>query len=288
MRILMIHGRSQGGKNPEDLKEIWINTLKEGFQNANLVFPENLSIDFPFYGDILDKFTEQTKLPISPEVISKGSGQNKNFEEFIQSAILEIKRNANIKDEDIEFSTTDKSHQEKGIQNWHWIHAIVRKIDDYLTDVSGFTIETFLRDVYLYVNIPIVTSTINKIIENEITNEPTIIIGHSLGSVVGYKVVTNNLKTINHVKYITLGSPLGLKAISSKLDLLNNPFGINGWYNAFDNRDIVALNPLDTNHFPTNPLINNNNNINNFTSNRHGIEGYLNDPNVAIQINKHC
>lgn len=288
MRILMIHGRSQGGNNPEDLKEIWINTLKEGFQNANLVFPENLSIDFPFYGDILDKFTEQAKLPISPEVISKGSGQNKNFEEFIQSAILEIKRNANIKDEDIEFSTTDKSHQEKGIQNWRWIHAIVRKIDDYLTDVSDFTIETFLRDVYLYVNIPIVTSTINKIIENEISNEPTIIIGHSLGSVVGYKVVTNNLKTINHVKYITLGSPLGLKAISSKLGLLNNPFGVNGWYNAFDNRDIVALNPLDTNHFPTNPFINNNNNINNFTSNRHGIEGYLNDPNVAIQINKHC
>ncbi|MEL0587209.1 MAG: hypothetical protein AAES65_20370 [Candidatus Thiodiazotropha sp. (ex. Lucinoma kazani)] len=93
-----------------------------------------------------------------------------------------------------------------------------------------------------------------------------------------------NLPKLNLVKYITIGSPLGLTAISSKLGMLQNPCGANGWYNAYDERDIVALNPLDNRYFPTDPLIVNNNNVDNHTENRHGIIGYLNDAEVATQI----
>jgi alpha-beta hydrolase superfamily lysophospholipase len=113
--------------------------------------------------------------------------------------------------------------QEKGIQNWEWVQAIARAIDKRLTGAADFTIETFLIDVYLYVNKPSVTRSINKIIEEKLTDEPTLVIGHSLGSVVGYKVMMDNLTNLKPIKYITVGSPLGLKAISSKLGLLQNP-----------------------------------------------------------------
>jgi hypothetical protein len=49
-------------------------------------------------------------------------------------------------------------------------------------------------------------------------------------------------------------------------------------------RDVVALYPLDKNNFPIQPAIDNNAAVRNKTDNRHGIAGYLDDPNVAKRI----
>ena len=284
MRILMIHGRAQGGKNPDELKEIWVKTLKQGFLAASVTLSDDIEFDFPFYGNKLDEFTEQAKLPTPDEIITKGPGQNTEFEQFMQSVLEEMKNRTAISDDEVAAEMDNGDVQEKGIQNWGWVQAIARVIDKHLTGVSEFTIETFLKDVFLYVNKPAVTSGINEIIELELTEEPTIAIGHSLGSVVGYKCIMGNLDKLNLVKYITVGCPLGIKAISSKLGLLQNPSGNNGWYNAYDERDVVALNPLDNTYFPTFPSIMNNNMIDNHTDNHHGIIGYLNNAEVAKQI----
>lgn len=284
MRILMIHGRAQGGKKPDELRAIWIKTLTKGFQNAGLAFPHDVEIDFPFYGDLLDQYTAQAKLPTPQEVVAKGPGQNRAFEQFMQSALEEMKSRARISDDEVSAEMGDNATQEKGVQNWGWVQAIARVIDRHLTGAADFTIEAFLKDVFLYVNKPAVTRGINKVISEKITDEPTLVIGHSLGSVVGYKVILENLDRLKLVKYVTLGCPLGLTAISSKLGLLQNPGGSDGWYNAYDERDVVALNPLDNNYFPTTPAIVNNNGVDNHTENRHGIVGYLDDANVATEI----
>jgi len=284
MRILMIHGRSQGGKDPVELKEVWIDTLKKGFAAAGLPSPDSLSIDFPFYGDKLDGFTAQANLPTPQDVNAKGSGKNRQFEEFMQSALGQMKERSAISDDEVEAELDPTAPQEKGVQNWNWVQAIARVIDRHLTGAAEFTIETFLKDVFLYVNAKAVTRGINKIVEEKLTDEPTIVVAHSLGSVVGYKVIMDNLAKLNLVKYITVGCPLGLTAISSKLGPLQNPGGPDGWYNAYDERDIVALNPLDDRNFPTDPKVINSNGVDNHTENRHGIIGYLNDAEVAKQI----
>ncbi len=284
MRILMIHGRAQGGKDPDELKATWIDTLKQGFQAAGIPLPDNIEFDFPFYADKLDQYTEQASLPTPDEVVTKGPGQDREFEQFMQSVLDEMKNRAAISDDDVAAEMDDGDVQEKGIQNWGWVQAIARVIDKHLIGASDFTIETFLKDVFLYVNKPAVSRGINKIVEEKLTDEPTIVIGHSLGSVVGYKCIMDNLDKLKLVKYITIGCPLGIKAISSKLGLLQNPGGANGWYNAYDERDVVALNPLNNTYFPTDPAIVNNNGVDNQTDNRHGIIGYLNDAEVAKQI----
>lgn len=286
MRILFIHGRAQGGKDSDELKAIWTETLEKGFEAADVPFPDGLQIDFPFYGDKLDEYTAQAELPEPKDVVAKGPGQNREFEEFMQSVLDEMKNQAGISDDEVTMEMDEDSVQEKGIQNWGWVQAIARAIDRRLTDTADFVIEAFLKDVFLYVNKPAVTRGINKIVEEKLTDEPTIIVGHSLGAVVSYKVITENLDNLNLVKYITVGSPLGITAISSKLGPLQNPGGQNGWYNAYDEGDIVALNPLDNRYFPTDPLIVNYNGVDNHTNNRHGIIGYLNDANVAKQIEK--
>ena len=284
MRILMIHGMAQGGKDPSELKAIWTETLSKGFEASGMAFPGEIAIDFPFYGDKLDDYAAQAKLPTPEDVAVKGPGQDKDFEQFMQSALDEIRRSARIADDEVTAQMNDPGVQEKGIQNWGWVQAIARVIDRHLTGASEFTIERFLQDVFLYVNKPAVTDGINRIVERELTGEPTIVIGHSLGSVVGYNVITENRARMKLRKYITVGSPLGLSAISSKLGIPENPVGPDGWYNAYDERDIVALNPLDDEHFPADPSIVNSNGVDNHTGNRHGIIGYLNDADVARQV----
>jgi hypothetical protein len=117
----------------------------------------------------------------------------------------------------------------------------------------------------------------NAIVEAEITDEPTLVVGHSLGSVVAYDVLCNNLSRMKLAGFITIGSPLGITAITSMLGLPTNPAAGPGWVNAFDLRDVVALNPLDANHFPAAPPISNFSGVENHTDNRHSIGGYLDD-----------
>jgi hypothetical protein len=284
MRILFVHGRAQGGKDPDELEGIWTQTLKKGFDLAGVRWPDDLKIDFPFYGDRLDEFTTLAELPGPTDVVAKGTGQDREFEAFMQSVLDEMKRRAGIPDEDVTAEMEADSVQEKGIQNWWWVQAIARAIDRRLTDTADFVIEAFLKDVFLYVNKPPVTRGINKIVEEKLTGTPTIVVGHSLGAVVSYKVITDDLDKLDIVKYVTVGSPLGITAISSKLGLLQNPGGQNGWYNAYDERDIVALNPLDDRYFPTAPPIVNDNGVKNHTDNHHGIIGYLDDAKVARQV----
>ena len=56
------------------------------------------------------------------------------------------------------------------------------------------------------------------------------------------------------------------------------------WFNAMDDGDIVALYPLNNKHFPIEPPIVNKTDVENKTTNQHGITGYLADTDVARTI----
>ena len=284
MRILMVHGIAQGGRDAKELEKIWVETLQEGFDAAVQRWPARLDFDFPYYGDTLDGFVAQARLPTPAGVVAKGPGQNLDFEKFMQSALDQLQASGGIPDQDVRELMDPAASQEKGVQNWGWVQAIARVIDNRLTPASNFTIEAFLREVFLYVSRREVADAINAIVEVKLTSEPTIVIGHSLGSVVAYKVIKAHRRAVDLRRFITVGSPLGLRAVSGKLGVVENIASPAAWYNAYDERDIVALNPLDGKWFPVRPKIVNNHQVDNNTDNRHGIIGYLNDRNVAAQV----
>jgi len=284
MRILMVHGRGQGGRSEAELSTIWTETLQEGFHAAGKPWPAGLKIDLPFYGDALDAITARSRLPTPDDVVQKGPGQNLAFEQFMQSALDEMQQKGDIADAEVRAEMAPTASQQKGIQNWGWVQAIARAIDKRLTPASDFTIETFLSDVFLYVTRKEVTREIDAIVEARLTNEPTLVIAHSLGSVVAYNVLRRRHRTMDLRGFITVGSPLGLRAISSKLGVAENPAAAVGWTNAYDERDIVALNPLDDEYFPADPAILNHDGVDNDTDNRHGIVGYLDDRQVVLKV----
>lgn len=284
MRLLFVHGRGQGGKNAEELKQTWIDTLRLGYKDADIPFPEPLTVDFPYYGDALDERVRLSNLPLPRTIVPKGDGDADPYEEFLRGALKDMQRSARISDDDVAKEAGDIPATEKGIQNWRLTQALTRLLDRRFGDFSSHTIETFLRDVYLYVTNRVVAKQINAIVAEKLTDEPTVVVGHSLGTVVAYKVLLEQGARVKLRRYVTVGSPLGVQTIASRLGVLKYPPADLLWYNAYDPGDIVALNPLAEPYFKTTPTISNYGGVTNDTDNQHGIIGYLNDKTVARSI----
>jgi hypothetical protein len=83
--------------------------------------------------------------------------------------------------------------------------------------------------------------------------------------------------------FITLGSPLAIRAVNRLLPSVAKPTCIGAWYNGRDPKDTVALFPLAPDHFPDLGIIAKNTIVNR-SPNHHGIEEYLGDADVARWI----
>lgn len=278
MKLALIHGRSQGGKDAIKLKAEWLEALQRGLQKCGLTMPTETTIEFPFYGDRLDEFVRQFELPADPAIVPKGNPAFEEYADFRLKVAQEIQARAGITDAAVQAECRD-TPTEKGLQNWEWVQAIVRLVDRRLTGISQTTIEVFLRDVFLYTRREAVREAIDRIVSSLVAPDAQVVVAHSLGSVVAYNV----LKKIGGrvPLYVTVGSPLAIRAVRSALGPISNPSGAKGWYNAFDPHDVVALYPLDRANFDVEPGITNNGLVHNWTDNRHGIAGYLDDANVA-------
>jgi hypothetical protein len=289
MRILFIHGRGQGGKSSDKLREEWSKALNGGLVDARLSLPGDISFDYPFYGDALDSLVRKSRLPAPSEIVTMGTSTgDAGFDSFTRSVLQEINGRGEISEEEVNAQMPPgKTLEEMGPQNWKWVRAFVRAVDNRWPEFSGTQIDDFLTDVWLYLDKPAVQSAIDAIIQAELTDEPTLVVSHSLGTVVAYNILKKH--KINLAGFITLGSPLGIKAITAKLGLLKN-VSPTRWINAYDKADIVALNPLDSIHFPVAPKIFNYSEVQNTTGNRHGIggvhpeRGYLFDEKILQQI----
>ena len=281
MKLLLVHGRSQGGKDPVKLQDEWMEALGKGLLRAGLTLPPGTEVKFPFYGDQLDDFVRQFDLPADPAVAPKGSPILNDYTKFRIDVAKEMAEKNNISEDEVN-KEMGQAPGPKGPQNWFWVQALVRVLDRKLTGVSTVTIEVFLRDVFLYTQRDAVRRAIDKIVAADLADDTAVVVGHSLGSVVAYNIIKNAKSKVP--LYVTVGSPLSIRAVRQTLLPISNPVGVRGWYNAFDTRDVVALYPLDTKNFDVDPAITNNSTVNNWTENRHGIIGYLDDPKVAKAI----
>lgn len=156
------------------------------------------------------------------------------------------------------------------------------------TPLGGDAIDAITRDVWVYVTFGGVRTRIDTFLSAAIPNERCVVVAHSLGTIVAYNVLSNRATPANGVPlFVTLGSPLGMTSISNRLRTpLATPPGVGTWLNARDKRDVVALHPLDHDYFDIQTAIEDYSQVDNFTDNRHSIEGYLADPLVARRIHQ--
>jgi hypothetical protein len=282
-KLLLVHGRAQQGLNPDTLRAQWMATLAQGAAASGLTIPSTIDVAFPFYGDKLDDFTRQYGIPLTSDMQARGTALQDEFLVF-QAAFAEaVRQQAGITDAQVD-AEYGPNPQPRGPLNLAWVQAILRAIDKNSPGMNQKALEAFTRDVFLYTTRPGVRDEIDRIVAAKLTDQPTVVIGHSLGSVVAYSVLTTDRRALQVPLLVTVGSPLAVRAIRDQFRPLRSPAPVAAWYNAYDPRDVVALYPLDANNFPVQPPVINNGNIENSTDNRHGIVGYLNDPEVAKRV----
>ncbi|PSL45447.1 hypothetical protein CLV51_104149 [Chitinophaga niastensis] len=279
--IIFIHGRGQQGRDPVELEQEWRVALEVGLKKIDAVLPAGTRIVFPYYGNILH---EKTKGPEDTleRLIEKGEASDAGMY-FLRDMLQELLQNAGITNAQIQQNYPD-GLTERGFQNWKWVIAMVKTVDK-IPGLRDFMLDLATSDVYQYLALPHIREAIDKLVAGHIDSDPCVVVAHSLGTVVAYNVL-HEIPSAKVDGLITLGSPLGIRAVKK---FLNKPLKMpscicNLWFNALDNKDIVALNPLTKHYFPITPGIINKTNLVNTTSNHHSIEGYLSNPEVAKAI----
>lgn len=287
-KLVFVHGRAQQNKDAIALKKEWIAAFREGLRANGLELPiAESDIRFPYYGDTLHQLAQGVDPAIAANVIVRGTGPADQAEKkFMQEVLEEVRENAGITEEEID-EEIPADVVERGPLNWGWVQGILKVIDRRVPFGSGASVALFTRDVYQYLTSIGIRDTIESGVLQAIQpGEPTVVVGHSLGSVVAYNLLRREGKSRNWdvPLYVTVGSPLGVTRIRKSLAPISHPSCVKSWFNALDERDVVALYPLARPHFDVDPVIENKRDVSNQTENRHGISGYLNDPEVAKRI----
>ena len=283
-QLVFVHGRAQENKDAAALKAEWMNAWRLGLAKSGLSMPiSDTEIRFPYYGQTLYDLAQGKTDVEAAAVIVKGNDADREKQAFVREVILEVQRKQGITDADLAQAAGIDVVQ-KGPLNWEWLQGVLTLIDRNVPLASGASIALATNDVYQYLdNIGIRDEIESGVRQALMPDVPTVVVAHSLGTVVAYNLLRRegSAQRWKVPLFVTLGSPLAVTAIRKKLSPNRHPSCVVRWLNALDERDVVALYPLDADHFPINPQITNKCDVENPTPNRHGISGYLCDQGVA-------
>ncbi|MCE2752502.1 MAG: hypothetical protein LW720_11510 [Pirellula sp.] len=281
MKIVLIHGRAQGGRSSQQILEQWVPGLKAGMHAAGLMLDPSIPIVAPFYGDVLDSMSEQA-IRFRPEVVTRGTPPSGDVDEVTAAMIEQMAIRAGL-DIDQVLDGENVSVVERGPERWGWVQALARRLEAKYPWLARTVIGKVTSDVKSYIDFPHIQDAVHDIVVPALRDGPTVIVSHSLGTVIAYWSLVEHVPNADVPLLITAGSPLGLNTIKKRLPQpLRMPHGVQRWLNVTDQEDIVALHArLDQDTFI--PGIENVDDVEN-GDDPHAIERYLSDPRVARAI----
>lgn len=285
MRLVFVHGRAQGSRSEQQLRDEWIPALERGIDAlGGEGLPRDLDIRMPFYGAELDRLIDQP----SPGGMIVARGGTADVPDQVQAELLlEMCLHAGVTDAQIA-ADLGQAYVARGPLNLAWVQAAGRLLAKRFPWLSEVVLAQWLRDVDGYLTRPDVAQVVDDIVRRDVQPdtdaENVVVVSHSLGSVVAYNVLTDMAAGVRVPLFMTLGSPLGIPVVKRYVRRpLGMPSGVKKWVNGTDERDPVALYArLDRPTFPAD--IENASDIRNPHDEPHGISGYLSDGIVAKRI----
>jgi hypothetical protein len=282
--LVLVHGRAQQHKDAAALKRSWLDAWTRGLAKSSLSVPiDESAIHFPYYGDTLAALVEGGP---APDVIVMGPDFEPAERAFIGAVLEEAREAQGVSDDEV-IAQDEAEVVERNAQNWRWVRALAKALDARLPGASGATLALVTYDVYHYLRNPGVRDVIEEGVRAAISADAeTVVVSHSLGTVVAYNLLRREGQSQGWSVplHVTLGSPLAVTEIRRALAPIKSVACAASWLNASDRRDIVALYPLEPPRFSVSPAVENKTDVDNHTANRHGIDGYLDDPVVARRI----
>jgi hypothetical protein len=217
-----------------------------------------------------------------PEVVTRGTPPSGDVDEVTAAMIKQMAIRAGL-DIDQVLDGENVSVVERGPERWGWVQALARRLEAKYPWLARTVIGKVTSDVKSYIDFPHIQDAVHDIVVPALEDGPTVIVSHSLGTVIAYWSLVEHVPNADVPLLITAGSPLGLNTIKKRLPQpLRIPHGVQRWLNVTDQEDIVALHArLDQATFV--PGIENVDDIEN-GDDPHAIERYLRDPRVARAI----
>jgi len=285
--IIGIHGL---GNKPDAnlLSQWWLESIKEGLVKTGLIF-EDIPFKLVYWADILypeaenleikDKedplFISEPYCKSSPDLAKKPDLENlssrilKYIEQQLDKIFLRKDMTLNFN------SVTDRI-----------IHSYFRDLEVYYSDDS-----VDQQDPTVLTRDLIRKRLLNVLKEHY--QDDILLICHSMGSIIAYDVLINNPDQCKINSLVTVGSPLGIPIIISRIfkeqNAIRVPVNIlKKWYNFSDPEDLVAMDHTLQDDFHENlnniviqdMLVYNDYQVDG-ERNPHKIYGYLRTPEMA-------
>jgi hypothetical protein len=278
MRLVFIHGIHEEHKAPGALRRTWEHALLSAWEAAGLAKPR-YALEMPYYGEMLAELVQHLPRPV-------------HGAPFRMPPLLTAVEKGVIRDigHMLGFDGTHIGDEfaagvvRSDFAGCEWIQGIVRFLERDMPGFGPFLLH-FTRQVDAYLTSRRIRAAVDKVIRPSLLNGPTVIVAHSLGSVIAYRLLRQIETRADVPLLVTLGSPLGICTIKEHLSppSLAVPSAVKAWLNATDERDCVALHSrLDRDTFADG--IENIADVRHLADNPHEIADYLGHPTVAQRI----
>lgn len=286
MRMILVHGISQEGKSEQQIHDEWLGPLRATFTRfGNDPLGRLTRIDAAFYGDLLD---ENSSPWLKSEVLAMGAEEaDDEFDEFAVQAFEEMALVIGVTKEQIEAEAAETTVPMGKGPHKKWMKAIARAVETVSPFKGTIALRTlgqahaYIRNQHVH---NLVNGKVRPLFEND---EPTIVVSHSLGTIVSYALLrefARNKRPRQIPLWLTLGSPLGIDAVRKGFTKPRvRPANVARWVNGADPEDFVALRPaLAAKDYG--PDVENISDIENGWENPHNITAYLGDDRIAKAI----
>jgi hypothetical protein len=289
MRLVLVHGIKQEGKDPEVLRRTWVEDLERGLGRPGAL--AGVEVVMPFYGDVL---SERSNAKAGGAIAQGGNtADDQALAEFL-SAGLEEQADAEqipaaeIRAEQERLATKEPTLKavEQGFPMDRRINAIVSLLER-ISPARGDLAVRLLGQAHAYLNKPGVAPAVDDLVRPALADGPVVLVTHSLGTVVSFKLLRELAQAGTPVQvplYVTLGTPLTLSTVQRALGpSFATPDHVGHWINLRDPDDFISLNrDLGAPRFSA--TIENIGDFENPGDDAHAIPGYLTNPTVAQAV----
>lgn len=292
VNVLLVHGRSRPLFGPAQMREQWLVALASGFESAGLAMPfRDEDVLLPWYGDVLGQLVGGASRAEAERISLRGD-MPKDERAFVRDVVAQVAGAYGFSAAQLASVAApgeeDKVTPQAG---WAYVRNVLGAVDRYVPGMSGATVAFVARECFGYA----ADGRLRGIIDDAVAgagraDEPTVVVGHSLGAVIAYHVLRSHAAAEGWrvPLFLTLGSPLAWAPVATALARLNTPripIPVAEWVNVRDRRDAVAIGGDVVGAFLPEALgrgaVVEESGIVNPDDGRHAIEYYLADPVVA-------
>lgn len=258
---MLVHGRDPGGADADRIESLWLGSLNAGLEEAGLslrVADDDAS--FVFYGATLEAMVGGGPPPPITVHAADGTVDPGSLAELpapvVGFALAVAREVLTAAGAEVPVAVAEGVIADALVEA---LAAALAAIDRLVPGLSGVVVLLLARDVYTYLHDDAVREVLDTGLAAALpADEPAVVVAHSLGAVVAYRVLRERSSATRWdvPLFLTLGSPLAVRAIRDVLAAeapLRVPAAVSRWVDARDPLDLLAVHGLTPEAFPLEP-----------------------------------